>query len=171
MLTSDVACARLPLRSRRASATFECVLLAGSSLLPYKLQCNRSGLGLPMQLQVRAVYHGRPVARVILYSIVYTVTELCTVPVLQLFVPSTSSQPVSVKRATRGRDRGNYTNYQTSQTCKFDPSRLAAGRELQFTLLSNTRPELTTILDYCTAVTTVKVVSGASHPDLGRRPV
>ena len=36
-----VACARLPLRSRRASAIFECVLLAGSSLSP----CNVIGLG------------------------------------------------------------------------------------------------------------------------------
>ena len=41
VLTSDVACAGLPLRSRRASAIFECVLLAGSSLLPY----NVVGLG------------------------------------------------------------------------------------------------------------------------------
>ena len=36
-----VACARLPLRSRCASAIFECVLLAGSSLSPY----NVIGLG------------------------------------------------------------------------------------------------------------------------------
>ena len=41
MLTSDVACARLPLRSRRASAIIEGVLLAASSLSPY------NGLGLP----------------------------------------------------------------------------------------------------------------------------
>ena len=41
-----VACARLPLRSRRASAIFECVLLAGSSLSP----CNVIGLGVGLML-------------------------------------------------------------------------------------------------------------------------
>ena len=46
--------------------------------------------------------------------------------------------PLLDTRGTRGRDRGNYTNDQTSQTCKFGPCRLATGCELQFTCLSTT---------------------------------
>ena len=59
----------------------------------YYYRCSRRDcLRVPMR-----AWYSRPVARVILYS---------TVPVLQLFVPSTSSQPVSVKRATRGSEIG-----------------------------------------------------------------